>query len=181
MTTVENLIQTVCGWVETVAPGRQCVIQNDVGPTPPAKYTMVHFSILDTKDWDTVSTSEDGLTETVRGQCIVTIAISAIGGTDSREVANRLRNSLHASARWEDLWTIMGKGATGDLIDLTSEFRGKLRPRHEFTLSGETALFDDFNSDYFDQMDVTTKVSDLEETFTIGTDIPPANQDLTGC
>ena len=181
MTTPTELEDTIADWIESVS-GRPCLFQDKVGPTSPVNYCLVHFRLLDPLPWDVVTIDKDDcITETVRGLCRVTIAIGVVGGNDTLTVANRLRNSIQSSQRWTDLWTVMGKGATGDIIDLTAQYRGKLRSRHEFTIMGETTLSDDFTYDWFDQVEVTTNVSDLEETFTVGTDIPPEHLDQSGC
>lgn len=182
--TPAQLENTVREWIESVS-GRTCIYEHGLGPQLPEAFCLVNLSIVNPFQWDVVKTSEDGLTEDVRGLAVVTLTISAIGddadGKSSIFVVNELRNSIHASARWADLWGVMGKGEVGQISDISSEFRGKIRPRHEFTLSGQAVLGNQFTSDYFDKIAVTTNISGVVDTWEVGTDCPPPQLDQSGC
>lgn len=176
MTTPTELETKVRDWIVSIKGDDYVIFEHENGPVPPDPYVAINLQILDPVNFDVVRRycdESDQYKEEVRGQCGVVLRIASIGGSDSLTLANRLRNSLFSSSRWKDLWPIMGRGDIGQINDLSSEYRSKIQPRHEFTLSGQTALKDVFDADYFDKIAVTTNVNGLEETVEVGTDCPP--------
>lgn len=181
MTTVAELENTVRSWVESVS-GRDCYLQNQMGPAPADPYCTVwiqpieHFN-HDVKTYDFV-TDPANPTQDMRGLALVTFVISVWNGDDAISVANRIRVSTGADARIYDIYNEAGKGDVSIIQDLTTEHNGVLERRAEFSLSIYATLSETFGVECFDKTDFTTPDGD---TATIGTNNPPPSQDTSGC
>jgi hypothetical protein len=165
-----TLLQT---WVRGVS-GQQCFVLNDMGPAPAVPYCTVHVSRFVPVQHDTKTRTDT--TETIRGLARLDVAVSA-WGAGAEATASRVKNSIFSDARYLDLWTLFGKSGSGEIQDLSSEFRSKIRPGAEFMLSLYAALSDTFNAGYFDHTDITIDSEHGElDSFTIGVNDPPESQ-----
>lgn len=153
-TNPEELMQAIRDWVEAVT-GRACYIQNQMGPQPiPDPYATIYLRDFDPQGHQRATLNDDGDVETVTGHAACTFSISLWQGTNTLALSNKLRSSIWGHARNFDLWEICGKGAVGDIRDLTSTFGRKFEPRHEFDFTVHAALAETFTGEYFDGMTV---------------------------
>lgn len=177
MTTIQQIENTVRQWVETVS-GRDCFIQEQMGPVPVDPYATIYLQPIDHQPHDTSTYDDVEGEQTQRGLALVTFSISLWGGDDVMQVANRVRVSTEADSRIYDIYQESGKGAVGNIQDLTSEYEGNRQRRAEFNLSLYATLSETFDVECFDKTDFTTPDGDTE---TIGLNNPPPSQDTTGC
>lgn len=177
MSTIENIENVVRSWVEAIS-GRETYIENQMGPTPENPYCTVHIQSAKYMPYDVKTYDFDNGQQTMRGQTLITFAISCWDGQDVLQVANRIRRSIEADARRFDIFSISGKGAVSDVQDLTAEYRGELQRRAEFNLSIYTVLNEIFDIECFERTNLTVGG---DEAVTIGTDDPPPQQDQSGC
>lgn len=183
MTTVIELENKVREWVELISL-RECYIQEQMGPIPVDPYCTIYFKELAFAQYDVVDyqcvledpqdpESAKSLVLTVRGQAMVTFAISAWGGTAAEvmTISNRLRNSIQADPRWTDLWTVAGKGLVGPITSIPEDFEGERRQRTEFNLTLHTALQDNLEVDHFNETEITCTIDGNKvRTVVIGID-----------
>ena len=189
MTTVVDFENVVRAWVEAIS-GRQCYIQEQMGPEPPPEqYCTIYMLNIEYPQYDTLERTcvpGDLPANTqyfirVRGQARVTFAVSAWGGAahDVMRVCNRLRNSLQSDRQWHigdpengipaGLFTVSGLGESGNIIPIPEEYEGERRQRAEFNLTLHTALEDVFEVGFFDEVDITCRVDgDKERTIRVG-------------
>lgn len=178
--TFENIVRS---WVET-ASSRDCYIQEQMGPVPKDPYCTIHMKEISFPQYDVLNyeCNGDTLDLTVRGQAMVTYAISAWGGTAAQVMATcqRIRNSIYSDSRYYQyenaarelpgLWSIAGKGMVGNIIVLPEEYEGERRQRAEFDFTLHTTLQDTFDQDYFDEITGVCNVDNGDKigTITIG-------------
>lgn len=171
MTTLIDIENAVRSWCEAVS-GRPTYKEPLNRAMPAGDFCTVHVAEDQAEEMTPVTLAEDGLNETVTGRTRLVIDVVALRG-DAGAVASRLRRSLSASARYTDLWPLMGYGSADPVRDLSAIQSANVQPRNEFRWYAFAAINEEFAADYFDRTEIDGTV--------IGIDNPPPAQDTTGC
>lgn len=171
MTTLLEIENAIRAWCEAVSE-RPTYPEPLNGPMPSGDYCTVHVGEDQAEEMTPTALSADGLTETVTGRTRLVIDVVVLRG-DAGAVATRLRRSLSASARYTDLWPLMGYGSADPVRDLSVIQSANVRPRHEFRWYAHAAINEEFASDYFDKAEINGTV--------IGVNNPPPARDTSGC
>lgn len=193
MTTIKEFENAYRKFVEHYG-GHNCYIQEQMGPDPEPEYFTIYINDITVPQYDIVDhqivqidpEDEDAgckLQIRVRGQAMVTLAISKWGGTATEvmQSLSRVRNAIFADQRWQqfidndreipDLWSISGKGQIGAIIPIPLEYEGERRYRAEFPLTVHTAFEDVWDVDHFNEVDITCRVEGKgERTIQVGID-----------
>jgi len=169
MTTINDIENAIRSWCEDVS-GRPTYPEPLNGNMPAGKYCTVHVTSEEVSEHQRTSLSDDGLEETVDGMTRITVDVVVLRG-DAMATASRLRRSLSSSARYTDLWAIMGYGNSDQIRDLSAIQSANVRPRAEFRWYAYAALSETFTADSF----TDNKIDGV----LIGINNPPDS--LSGC
>jgi hypothetical protein len=169
-TDIKTLENNLRAFVETIS-GRDCYIQEQMGPVPADPYCTIYNKQIEFPQYDVVNYEfiDPDCFIKVRGQAIITFAISAWGGPahECMTISNKIRNALQVDTRYLDLWPIAGLGQMTPILSIPEEYEGERRQRTEFDLSLHTALTETFLVDYFDKTDIDINANGQNISFTI--------------
>lgn len=158
-TTFNEMRDTILQWCLDIT-GRDLVLANaGEGPKPGVPYVEVYLTVQESPNYQTDTLSVDGLTETITAVCSVACQLDLYGG-DAMQDASKLCRSLKSARRWLDLWIIIGLQNIEALRDLTALETGTRKQRAQVVINFTCCLFNDFDSDYFDQLPITIQDSD---------------------
>ncbi len=168
MPTFNEIQDVILTWINGTTL-REVVLDHDgQSPKPRGAYATVIISVYTVSGNQDSILSEDGLTETIKTQNLISVGINFYGGNAIQD-ASKLSHSLYSAKRYEDLWQIIGFGECKEVEDLTALETGAQKVRARLVINFHAQLTDAFDSDYFDQVDVTVKNEErnYSETYTI--------------
>ena len=154
MSTFSDIQDGVFLWVGNVLPDRIVQFENQNSRPPESPYATILFSGISAMPYDVSTYDADAGTQTLRNLSLLTIKLSIWDGAAMTD-ASRLKASVESDNRLLDLWVNMGRAQVTNVLDLTSEYLGRLRPRAEFSVSGYATLSETFAADCFDSVDYT--------------------------
>ena len=168
MPTFNEIQDVILTWIKGITL-REVVLDHDgQSPKPRGAYATVIITPYTVSGNQDSILSEDGLTETIKTQNLISVGINFYGANAIQD-ASKLSHSLYSAKRYEDLWQIIGFGECKEIEDLTALETGAQKVRARLVINFHAQLTDTFDSDYFDQVDVTVNNEErnYSETYTI--------------
>jgi len=152
VTAFSDIQDDVFDWVINVLPDRAVQFENQNVRPPNSPYATILFSDISAMPYDVSTYDEISGAQTLRNLSVLTVKLSIWDGAAMAD-ASRLKASVESDNRLLDLWANMGRAQVTNVLDLTGEYLGRLRPRAEFSISGYATLSETFAADCFDSVD----------------------------
>lgn len=165
-------LQNVCGQFPVI-------VEYKSGPTPNSSFFTVFASVVNTALWDIGTVSTDGLTETMRGQCLIKVDINAFGKAAIEQLYryNSFLQSILAESFY--IWPFVGRGKIDDILDLSQIYRAEQQARALLSLEVMATIHEPLSDGFpLDFNSVTVGIYETDKgkigEFTIPQVIEPA-------
>lgn len=174
MTTFNTVRDDILQWIEDITSRPSLLANQSQSVSLDVPYIEMQLTQNDIPDSQNISLSQDGLTETISSEILITCVLNVYGGAAMQD-ALKLSRSLHSSARYEDLWQSLGLGGIGTVQDLTALETGEMKDRAQMEISFYATMSESFTSDYIDNIDITVQeeINPFSETFNGGSNPHP--------
>ena len=168
MPTFNEIQDVILTWINDTTLREVVLDHNGQSPKPRGAYTTVIIKPCTVSGNQDSILSEDGLTETIKTQNLISVEINFYGANAIQD-ASKLSHSLYSTKRYEDLWKFIGYGECKEIEDLTALETGAQKVRARILINFHAQLTDTFDSDYFDRIDITVNNKEryYSETYTI--------------